>query len=87
MKESTTALKRKRGPDTTDAPDIMADTCEGDLSPGHETERDETTEEDENDGQPESTGHVNTAQSAGRRLTAASRFTNQVCDLIDLNNH
>ena len=49
LKESTTTLKCKRGPDTTDAPDIMADTCEGDLSPGHEMERDDTTEEDEND--------------------------------------
>jgi hypothetical protein len=70
LKESTTALKRKRGPDTTDAPNITVDTWEGGLSPGHETEREETTEEDENDGQLESAGHVNTAQLAGRRLVS-----------------
>ena len=86
LKESTTALKRKRGPNTTDAPDITADTWEGGLSLGHETERDKMTE-DENNGQLESAGHVNTAQLAGRCLTAASRITNRVCDLIDLNNH
>jgi hypothetical protein len=87
LKEITTALKRKRGPDTTDAPDITADTWEGGLSPGHEMEREETMEEDESDGQLESAGHVNTAQLTGCRLTEASRITNWVCDLIDLNNH
>lgn len=78
------------GPDADDVPGITADAWEGDLS-GHETEKDETMEEDENDGQLESAGHVNTPQLVRRRLTAASRFTNQVCDhatdQIDQNNH
>lgn len=89
LKDGMTTLKQKDcGPDT-DGPVIAADTwdLEGDLSVGHETEQDETMEEDEADNQLEPAHQVTTAQLAGRRLTAASRFTNQVCDQIDLNNH
>ena len=57
----------------------MANTWEGDLS-GHETEPDDTMEGIEGD------CHVNTARPAARRLTAASRFTNQVCWLGELPN-
>ena len=68
LREGQVTLKRK-----------VCDT-EDDLS-GQETEPDsETMEGDGNESQP----HVINARLSGRRLTAASRFTNQVwLHLID----
>lgn len=69
-------LKRKVR-DSDDAPGILASTEVDDLS-GQETEPDEATEGDGNEPQPAIDLHVSNARPAGRHLTAASRFTNQV---------
>ena len=68
--ERQSILKRKDF-DDDEEPGIMAMTTREDNLSGQETEPDESMEHEED-------GNSNETQPAGRRLTAASRFTNQV---------